>query len=201
MQYGIVEGELKSDVQVIGSCTGMKSGIYECGGKHNYIKWSLNLGNEDFLINSNFKVEKVAATALTFVLWSGNDMFHIGLDGRPGNKLFYEGGSWGGATHVGNTNLETNTVQNIAIRRTGNALKIVLNGKEWDTLPIPASVDAVGWRPWRNTISIKTLVKIVLTGNINRFEAFLLYIEYLLHLKESATIRNIHILLRELQRY
>ena len=176
MKYGIVDGKLKSNVQDIGSCTGTQSGIYKCGGTNKYIKWSLDLGNEDFVINSNFEVEKVAGTALTFVLWSGNDKFHIGLDGRPGNKLFYEGGSWGGATHVGNTNLKTNTLQNIDIRRTENALKIVFNGKEWDTLPIHASIDAVGWRPWRNTIGIKTLVKIIPTGNINRLEGFYYYI-------------------------
>ena len=172
LKYGIVDGKLKSGVRVIGSCTGTQSGFYKCGGRNKYFKWSLDLGNEDFEIISDFKVEKVAATALAFVLWSGNDQFHIGLDGA-GNKLFYEGGSWGEkATLTGTTNLKSNTFQNIVIRRTRNVLKIVLEGKEWDALPIHASVDAVGWRPWRNTIGIKTLAKIIPIGKIRRFEDF-----------------------------
>ena len=173
MKCGIVDGNLKSDVQVIGSCTGTQSGIYECGGTKKYIKWSLDLGNEDFLIKSEFRAEKVAETALAFMLWSGNDQFQIGLDGG-GNQLFYEGGSWGNsATYVGNTNLKSGTFQIIVISRTGNALKIVLDEKEWDTLPIHASVDAVGWRPWRNTIGIKNLVKIVPTGKSNDLKLFI----------------------------
>ena len=172
MKYGIVDGKLQSDVQVIGSCTGTQSDVFECGGRNNYIKWSLDLGNEDFEIKSEFKVVKIAVTALSFVLWSGNDQFHIILDGA-GNKMLYEGtgAGWGtGATSVGNTNLKSNIFQNIVIRRTGNALTIVLDGKAWDALPIHAPVDAVGWRPWRNTIGIKTLVKIIPRGNIKHFE-------------------------------
>ena len=168
MKYGIVDGKLKSDVQVIGSCTGTQSDIFKCGGKNKYIKWNLDLGNEDFEIKAEFKVEKLAATALSFVLWSGNDKFHIGLDGT-GNKLWYEGGGKR-PTFFGNANLKPNIFQNIVIRRTGNALTIVLEGKLWDALPIHAPVDAVGWRPWRNTIGIKTLVKIIPRGNIDYLE-------------------------------
>ena len=175
MKYGIVDGKLKSDVQAIGSCTGTQSGVYKCGGTKKYIKWSLDLGNKDFEIKSEFRAEQVAETALTFVLWSGNDQLRIGLDGR-GNQLFYEGGSWGNSKQVGNTNLKSGTLQIIVIRRTGNELKIVLDGKEWDALPIHASVDAVGWRPWRNTIGIKNLVKIIPTGNVKRFEVIFCYI-------------------------
>lgn len=169
MKYGIVDGKLQSDVQVIGSCTGTQSDVFECGGRNNYIKWSLDLGKEDFEIKSEFKVVKIAVTALSFVLWSGNDKFIIGLDGA-GNKMWYEGGTWGSATTVGNTNLKSNIFQNIVIRRTGNALTIVLDGKVWDALPIHEPVDAVGWRPWRNTIGIKTLVKIIPGGNIKHFD-------------------------------
>ena len=176
MKYGINDGKLGSDVQVIGSCTGTQSDIYECGGENKYIKWSLDLGNKNFVIKSKFKVEKVAKTALTFVLWSGNNQFRIGLDG-DGNKMFYEGGSWGKrATALGNTNLKSNRFQNIVIRRTGNALKIAFSGKEWNALPIDASIDAVGWRPWRNTIRIKNLVKIVPTGNIRLYEVIYCYL-------------------------
>ena len=163
---GIIDGELNSGVRASGSCTGTQSGVYECGGINKLIKWKLDLGNENFMIKSEFKVEKVAHTALSFILWNGNDIYHIGLDGG-GNKLFYEGGSWGKrAIFVGPTNLKANILQTIVIRRIGNVLKVVVDGNDWDDLPMTASIDAVGWRPWRNTISIKTLVQISPTGNI-----------------------------------
>ena len=163
---GIIDGELNSGVRAIGSCTGTQSGVYKCGGINKHIKWKLDLGNENFMIKSEFKVEKVAHTALSFILWNGNDIYHIGLDGA-GNRLFKEGGSWGKrATLLGPTNLKVNTFQTIIISRIGNVLKVVVDGNEWDDLTMVASIDAVGWRPWRNTIGIKNLVQISPTGNI-----------------------------------
>ena len=149
----------------IGSCAGTDSNtdIYQCTGTKRYIKWNLDLGKEDFEIKSEFKVEKVSATAISFVLWSGNDMFDIGLDG-VGKKLFYSGGSWGKATNLGPTNLKPNTFQTIVIRRTGNVLKITLDGNEWDDLSLSGLIEAVGWRPWRNLISVKNLVQIIPKG-------------------------------------
>ena len=149
----------------IGSCIGTDSNsdIYQCRGTKKYIKWNLDLGKENFEIRSEFKVEKVSSTALSFVLWSGNDMLYIGLDGG-GKKLFYEGGSWGKATLLGLTNLKPNTFQTIVIRRTGNVLKIALDENEWNDLPLSESIDAVGWSPWRNTIYVKNLVQIVPKG-------------------------------------
>ena len=165
VRYGIKEGQLMPRCDIIGSCTGTdsKSDIYQCTGTKRYIKWNLDLGKEDFEIKSEFKVEKVSATALSFVLWSGNDMFDIGLDG-VGKKLFYSGGSWGKSTNLGLTNLKPNTFQTIVIRRTGNVLKIALDENEWDDLSLSGSIEAVGWRPWRNLISVKNLVQIIPTG-------------------------------------
>ena len=168
-RYGIKDGQLMPKCDAIGSCYGTdyNSDVYNCGGTEKFIKWSLGLGQEDFEIRSEFKVRKVAATALSFVLWSGNDVFYIGLDGG-GKKLFYSGGSWGKATILGPTNLKANwptgQSQTIVIRRTGNVLKIALDENEWNDLPLSESIDAVGWSPWRNTIYVKNLVQIVPKG-------------------------------------
>ena len=165
IRYGIKDGELKSGCNKIGSCAGTDkaSDVYECEGKEKYIKWSLDLGKENFGIKSEFKVGKIAATALSFVLWSGNDIWHIGLDGG-GKQLFYAGGSWGRGSNLGPTNLKPNTFQTLVIRRTGNVLKVALDGEKWDNLSLTGSIDAVGWRPWRNSIRVKNLVQIIPTG-------------------------------------
>ena len=160
-----------SGVDIIGCCNceysprnHYRSDVYQCAGTKNYIKWKrMHLGKGDFEIKSEFIAGKIAATALSFVLWSGNDMLHIGLDGG-GKKLFYSGGSWGKATILGPTNLKPNTFQTIVIRRIGNVLKIALDGEEWDDLSFTGSIDAVGWSPWRNSISVKNLVQIIPTG-------------------------------------
>ena len=151
----------------IGSCTGTQSGVYECGGKPNYIKWSLDLGNSDFEIKSEFKVDRVDATAITFTLWSGSTQYHIGLDGG-GKRLFYQGGTWRGPHHVGATNLKENEFQTIIINRAGDQLNVTFGGKEWNPLPISASIDAVGWRPWRNTIHIKDLRALFDSGTFKK---------------------------------
>ena len=153
LNYGIIDGKLNSDVIAIGFCTGTQFGAYKCEGQQTYIKWNLNLGKSDFEITSVFKVDRVAATALTFVLWSENTQFHIGLDGI-GNTLFYQGGTWEGPNPMGQTNLKPNEFQTIVIKRTGSQLKVALDGKDWNVIPISAAIDAVGWRPWKNTIHI-----------------------------------------------
>ena len=58
---------------------------------------------------------------------------------------------------VGQTNLKPNKLQTIVIKRTGSQLNVALDGKDWNVIPISESIDAVGWRPWRNTIHIKDL--------------------------------------------
>ena len=57
IRYGIKDGELKSRCDKIGSCAGTDkaSDVYECEGTKNYIKWSLDLGKDDFEIRSEFK--------------------------------------------------------------------------------------------------------------------------------------------------
>ena len=154
-------------MSTIGSCTGTQSGVYKCSGTQKYIKWSLDLGKSDFEIKSEFKVDRVDSTAVTFVLWSGGTQFHIGLDGR-GKRLFYEGGTWRGPHHVGATNLKRNRFQTIIIKRAGDQLNVALDGKEWNPLPISASIDAVGWRPWRNTIHIKDLSELSDSGTFKK---------------------------------
>ena len=58
---------------------------------------------------------------------------------------------------MGETNLKPNEFQTIVIKRTGSQLKVALDGKDWNVIPISAAIDAVGWRPWKNTIHIKNL--------------------------------------------
>ena len=115
----------------------------------------MNLGNSDFEITSEFKVDQVAETALSFVLWSGNSQFHLILDGI-GNQMAYLSNTWG-MKKVGQTNLKPNKLQTIVIKRTGSQLNVALDGADWSVISISAAVEAVGWRPWRNTIHIKDL--------------------------------------------
>ena len=156
MIQGIIDGKLKSNARAIGSCLGTRTSTYECGGKQKYIKWDLALEKSNFKIESEFKVALIAATAVTFVLWSGDKQYHVGLDGN-GNTLFYEGGSWGRAKHLGRTNLDSFKYQKIVIKRKENSLKVSIDGKNWKDITISASIDAIGWRPWRNTIHVKNL--------------------------------------------
>ena len=164
-RYGIKDGELKSRCDTIGSCAGTDkaSDVYECEGTNKYIKWSLDLGKGDFAIISEFKAGKIAATGLSFELWSRNDILHLGFDGED-KQLFHSGGSWGKSSILGLTNLNPNTFQTLVIRRTGNVLKVALDEKEWDDISLNRSIDAVGWRPWRNSIRVKNLVQIIPTG-------------------------------------
>ena len=155
----------------IGHCYGLlySFDVYTCGGTEKFIKWSLGLGQADFEIRSEFYVKKVAATALSFVLWSGNDVFYIGLDGE-GKELFYSGGSWGKADILGPTNLKDTWTtddqsQTIVIKRKANVLTITLDENDlFNDLPLSESIDAVGWSPGRNTIYVKNLVQIVPKG-------------------------------------
>ena len=156
--WGIIEGKLQPNVRVLGYCAGTQSGSYRCRGTNNYIKWDLFHEITDFEIRSEFKVDRIAHTAVTFVLWSGHIQYHLGLDGH-GNTLFYEGGSWGGPKFLGKTNLDPTKNQTIVIIRTGNFLKVYLDGIAWrEELTIFDYIDAIGWRPWRNTIHIKNLM-------------------------------------------
>lgn len=156
--YGIKDGEPSSEVTIIGSCAGRESGSYLCEGVDNFIKWNIDLGESDFRVQSDFKAAKVEGTALTFILWAGDTQYRIGLDGAN-NSLFYEGGAWGEqATLLGSTPLDPDNIQTLVITRTGNSLLVVFDGNAWTELNINESIDAVGWRPWRNTIRVRNLM-------------------------------------------
>jgi len=157
VNFGMAYGYLDSSVSVQGHCSGRQGSDYVCSGTGRYIKWNVDFGNSDFVVESEFKASSVAATALTFVLWSNSIMYHVGLDGA-GNTHFYQGGQWGGAHLLGSTNLDPSRYQKIKLRRTGNSLLVTFDGHEWTALPLSASITAVGWRPWRNTINIKSLI-------------------------------------------
>ena len=164
MIQGIIDGNLVSDVEVIGPCSGKEFSTFKCegGNKLKEIKWNVDLENSDFRIESEFKVDQVSATMVSFVLWSGTIDFKLNLDGT-GKKVLYvvdANGSTGGSQGkqvLGKSNLDPNKFQIIVVTRTGNSLKIALDGKKWKEVDIAAPIDAIGWRPWRNTIIIKSL--------------------------------------------
>ena len=157
-------------MKIIGSCAGTRFGVFTCDGKDNYIKWNRDIGTCDFEITSKFQVDLVDSTAVAFILWSGNAKFVLGLDGQ-GKKLFYatsiEGSVTDGPHLLGPTNLNPDKLQTIVIIRRDGKLKVSVDGEAWPEISFSSSIDAVGWRPWRNTIKIKDLVQIVDKGNIN----------------------------------
>ena len=160
MIHGIINGSLIPDVEVIGSCSGEESSSFKCEGMKNFVKWNVNLGDSDFKIESEFKVEQVAGTALSFVLWSGDTKGNFVLDGKGQNNvqaIIYENAFAKKKKPLGKTNLDPSKFQIIVVRRTGNSVKIALDGKEVSDVDIASSIDAIGWRPWRNTIYIKSL--------------------------------------------
>ena len=65
---------------------------------------------------------------------------------------------------LGPTNINPDKFQTIVIIRREGKLKVSVDGEAWNDIPFPRSIDAVGWRPWRNTINIKDLVQIVDKG-------------------------------------
>ena len=134
--HGIINGSLQSDVEIIGSCSGKESSTFKCEGMNNFIKWDINLENLDFKIESEFNVDQ-ATTPVVFVLWSGNRKFMTQVSSQ--------------------TNLDLNEFQTIVVKRAGNSLKIDLDGTQLKDTNLEASIDAVGWRPLRNTIYIKSL--------------------------------------------
>ena len=162
VNYGIINGNMISDVEEIGSCSGKEFSTFKCKGENKFIKWNVDLESSDFRLESEFKVDKVAATMFSFVLWSGTTQFKFNLDGTR-KKLLYmvdADGSKGGALGkqvLGKSNLDPNKFQTIVVTRTGNSLKISLDEKQWRAVDITAPIDAIGWRPWRNTIYIKSL--------------------------------------------
>ena len=160
-----MDGKLTSNVHIIGSCSGIQDGIYKCGGTNNFIKWSLDIGNENFEINSEFKVDQVVKKwkKAYFVFWSENSEYHIGLDGSS-RKLYK--GTWFNRNPLGKSNLKPNTFQTIVIRRIGRYAQIFLDGNTWKQFTLEGPIDAVGWRPYSNTIGIRNIVQILPKGNV-----------------------------------
>jgi len=155
---GIRNGILDSKVSIIGTCAGVQAGAYRCGSTGKYIKWNIAYGRSDFTVVSHFHADRVAGTALTFVFWSGRTMQHVGLDG--GRKFFTEGGTFGRVRHLGGTTLDTSRYQTIQLTRRGGILSVSLDGQPvagMQSLPLSASIDAVGWRPWRNNLKVTDL--------------------------------------------
>ena len=139
---------------------GTHSGAFTCSGKDNHIKWKRDIGTCDFELKSEFQVELVDHTAMSFVLWSGNTEFHLGLDGQD-KTLFYSTSIGGSVTDgpylLGPTNLTPDKFQTIVIIRRDGKLKVSVDAEAWDDISFSSSIDAVGWFPWRNTIKIKAL--------------------------------------------
>ena len=54
-------------------------------------------------------------------------------------------------------NLDPNEFKTIVATRSGNSLKITVDGTQLKDEDLATSIDAVGWVPWRNTIYIKSL--------------------------------------------
>lgn len=149
--YAIKAGAIQPS-QTVGGDTKM-------AGTGKYIRWDLDLGKADFTLSSDFHVALKSGTALTFVLWSGDTMMHLGLDGG-GNKFFYEGGEWGKATILGPTTISPGTLHTLLVVRSGGRLTVSLDGSPvpgMANIPFSSAVTAVGWRPWRNSIEVKTL--------------------------------------------
>jgi len=154
--FGVNNGALSSSVSATG-CQGKTGQDYVCGGTSKWIKWNVNFGSSDFVIESTFRADVVSGTALTFSLWSGYTEYYIGLDGG-GNTLFYQGNAPWGLVSLGATSLDPSRYQKIELRRLGNNLLITFDGKQWSPLPINFHITAIGWRPWRNTIHVKNLL-------------------------------------------
>ena len=155
-----------------GSCNGTQYGVFTCSGENNvkiYIKWVLDIGKGDFEIKSKFKVDLIGDTGIRFMLSSGPTNLILGLDGDE-NKLFYatkrSGSMTDGPNYLGPTNLNPDKFQTIVIIRKEGKLKVSVDGEAWADISFSKSINAIGWRPWKNTIHIKDLVQIVDKGNI-----------------------------------
>ena len=84
-------------------------------------------------------------------------MKHFGLDGAD-KTLFYEGRSWGSAKSQGTTPVIADKFHKIKFVRQVGKLTTYLDGKQiGGVLNLDDTVTAVGWRPWRNTINVKSL--------------------------------------------
>jgi hypothetical protein len=170
---GIWDGAPKEGLEIVGSCEGKGDQVQKfiCGGENNFIKFDRpDMGKKDFAIDSLFKVNEINATGLSFVLWSGKRQFHIGLDGEN-KKLFLHGGSWGDASLFGATPLRGGADASLRLVRSGENLRVFLDGKETSLssrgpIQLAEPITAFGWRPWRNEIAVQEL-----TIGVSHFKA------------------------------
>ena len=154
-------------MNVIGACVGFQLGIYECGGTDKWIKWAANFGDDDFTIESEFEVSEVAATGVCFVFYVGDIQQHFGLD-CTNNQICYTDGL-GATTFHGTTSLTVDKFHRIKFIRQSGMLTTYLEDMQiGDVLDLTEHVTAVGWRPWHNTIKVKSLYYII--GMINCVE-------------------------------
>jgi hypothetical protein len=171
----IVDGVANSDTNSEGSCDGYNhaAGVYTCSGTSKYIIGSnAHFGTSDFTVKSAFKLSQLAGTAVTFVFRAGNTEMRLGLDGGGSHQFFTEGGSFGGTQHRGATGLRTGEFFTIKLVRSNGFLKVYMDDEETsltsgkEGLELKDDISDVGWRPWRNTIEIKSL-----TGGPSSLEA------------------------------
>mmetsp|Transcript_79601 Transcript_79601/g.140506 ORF Transcript_79601/g.140506 Transcript_79601/m.140506 type:complete len:615 (-) Transcript_79601:330-2174(-) len=159
-EHGIKEGQFSSSTSLTGNGKGAFQGSeFVCSEKETYVKWARDLGESDFLISSDFKLDQLAHTATTFTLWAGASKMHIGLDGAN-NSFFTEGGAWGRAKGLQKSTATPGVYHTIQLKRVSGALSVKIDDvmvPGMESLPLPQSISAVGWRPWRNTVHIKNL--------------------------------------------
>ena len=106
------------------------------------------------------RVEKAANnTKLSFVIWVGSEMYHVGLDGES-NEYFRQGGSWGASeTSIGTVSaLQSDQNHTLTLQRQQDSVSVSLDGAAIMTLSLSGAVTAIGWRPHLNTIEISDLV-------------------------------------------
>ena len=166
VHHGVWDGQMAvgDGIQIEGADFTETNSFLSAGGVNKFLKWTLDIGVDDFDISSSFKADLVEATALSFVLWVGDagSMMHVGLDGH-GQHPFREGGAWGDAqtdSGLSVTPLKANTLHTLRLMRTAGVLAVFFDGLPvpgWQSLSFSDAVTAIGWRPWRNTVHVQSL--------------------------------------------
>ena len=166
VHHGVWDGQMAvgDGIQIEGADFTETNSFLSAGGVNKFLKWTLDIGMDDFDISSSFKADLVEATALSFVLWVGDagSMMHVGLDGH-GQHPFREGGAWGDAqtdSGLSVTPLKANTLHTLRLMRTAGVLAVFFDGLPvpgWQSLSFSDAVTAIGWRPWRNTVHVQSL--------------------------------------------
>ena len=132
-------------MSILGSCAGQNGDAFECGGTGNFIKWSVDLGADDFVVESVFMASEVAGTALSFVFWSGGTKKKVVLDGGGDTFRTVDILSSGSTGH-GSSTLVASKYHTITLIRRDGLLAVFLDGVQLDSGPLPMAddIDAVG---------------------------------------------------------